>query len=251
MVLKEKAFIYFVILFSATSSIDHMLFKVKHVSFLFLRSLTSIDDVFFISEYIDRPLLMNGLKFDLRIYVLILNLYPLEILLYDEGLVRFATVGYKAPSTENLHQAYMHLTNYSLNKRSATYKHTLDSSQTDGSKRKLTTVWTQLAQIFGPDRIERTKVMITEMINKTILAILPELRVEYEFELPLGKKQNISCFQVTLDYLLLSIVQCICILKIIGFDIILTDQLKPILLEVNANPSLRIDFDQENEAGLF
>jgi hypothetical protein len=147
-------------------------------------------------EYIDRPLLINGLKFDLRIYVLILNLYPLEIFLYDEGLVRFATVDYKAPSTDNLHQTFMHLTNYSLNKRSANYKHVSDNKQTDGSKRKLSTVWTQLISMFGQEKIDRTKSLMTEMINKTILAILPELRVEYEFELPLGKKQNISCFQV-------------------------------------------------------
>ncbi|CAF4657120.1 unnamed protein product [Rotaria sp. Silwood1] len=182
-------------------------------------------------EYIDRPLLINGLKFDLRIYVVILNLYPLEIFLYDEGLARFATIGYKAPSTENLHQTYMHLTNYSLNKHSANYKHATNNQQTDGSKRKLSIVWTQLINIYGDEKIERTKTLITEMINKTILAILPELRVEYEFELPLGKKQNISCFQI------------------VGFDIILTDHLKPILLEVNANPSLRIDFDKENGAG--
>jgi hypothetical protein len=90
----------------------------------------------------------------------------------------------------------MHLTNYSLNKRSANYKHPFDNKQTDGSKRKLSTVWTQLISMFGQERIDRTKLLITEMINKTILAILPELRVEYEFELPLGKKQNISCFQV-------------------------------------------------------
>lgn len=141
-------------------------------------------------------MLLNGLKFDLRIYVLVLNLYPLEVFLYDEGLVRFATVDYKAPSTDNLHQTFMHLTNYSLNKRSAAYKHTIDNNQTDGSKRKLSSVWTQLIEIFGNDRIDRTKTLIIEMINKTILAILPELRVEYEFELPLGKKQNISCFQV-------------------------------------------------------
>lgn len=193
MVHKVKESIYFVIQLNVMSSIDLMLFKV--VVTLIRKELTSRISFSF-SEYIDRPLLMNGLKFDLRIYVLILNLYPLEILLYDEGLVRFATVTYKAPSNENLHQAYMHLTNYSLNKRSATYKHTIDSTQTDGSKRKLTTVWMQLSQIFGADRIERTKSMVIEMINKTILAILPELRVEYEFELPLGKKQSISCFQV-------------------------------------------------------
>lgn len=139
---------------------------------------------------------MNGLKFDLRIYVLILNLYPLEIFLYDEGLVRFATVDYKAPSTENLHQTYMHLTNYSLNKRSSNYKHAISDQQTDGSKRKLTLVWQQLAELYGMNKVERIQILIREMINKTILAITPELRVEYEFELPSSKKPNLSCFQV-------------------------------------------------------
>ncbi|CAF3343791.1 unnamed protein product [Rotaria socialis] len=183
-----------------------------------------------IQEYIDQPLLMNGLKFDLRIYVLILNLYPLEVYLYDEGLARFATVDYKAPTTDNLHETYMHLTNYSLNKRSAGYKHPVDDKQTDGSKRKLSIVWKQLSEMFSNEKVERTKNLIVEMINKTILAILPELRVAYEYDLPLPKRQNLSCFQI------------------IGFDIILNHHLKPILLEVNSNPSLRIDFDK-NEAG--
>lgn len=136
------------------------------------------------------------MKFDLRIYVLILNLYPLEIFLYDEGLVRFATVGYRPPSTENLHQTYMHLTNYSLNKRSAGYKHPIDDNQADGSKRKLSLVWKQLSEMFSKERVDRTKGLIVEMINKTILAILPELRVSYEYELPLPKRQNLSSFQV-------------------------------------------------------
>ncbi len=140
--------------------------------------------------------MIDGLKFDLRIYVLILNLYPLEIFLYNEGLVRFATIDYRAPSSDNLHQTYMHLTNYSLNKRSANYKHAIDDKQTDGSKRKLSLVWKQLIELFGNDKIERTKYLITELINKTIFAILPELRVEYEFELPVGRRENLSCFQV-------------------------------------------------------
>jgi tubulin polyglutamylase TTLL11 len=121
---------------------------------------------------------------------------PLEILLYDEGLVRFATVDYQAPSIKNLHETFMHLTNYSLNKRSASYKHALDEKQTDASKRKLSLVWSQLGQLFSPSEIDRAKEMIKEIINKTVLAILPELRVQYALELPVTRKQN-RCFQVS------------------------------------------------------
>lgn len=138
---------------------------------------------------------MDGLKFDVRIYVVILQLDPLKILLYDEGLARFATVNYQAPSTKNLHEAFMHLTNYSLNKRSANYKHASDDTQTDASKRKFSLVWAQLSNIFDPDEIERAQELIEEMINKTVIAILPELRIQYAFELSASGKQN-RCFQV-------------------------------------------------------
>ena len=39
-----------------------------------------------------------------------------------EGLVRFATVPYAAPTKENMSQNFMHLTNYSLNKDSSGYE---------------------------------------------------------------------------------------------------------------------------------
>ena len=126
---------------------------------------------------------------------MILKLDPLEILLYEEGLARFATVEYQAPSHKNLHEAFMHLTNYSLNKRSASYKHALDENQTDASKRKLSLVWSQLRQLFRPNEIERAQEMIEEIINRTVIAILPELRVQYALELPTTRQQN-RCFQV-------------------------------------------------------
>ncbi|CAF3854661.1 unnamed protein product [Rotaria sp. Silwood1] len=157
---------------------------------------TTVNRPYIVQEYVDRPLLMNGLKFDMRIYVLILKLNPLEVLLYQEGLARFATVEYQAPSKKNLHESFMHLTNYSLNKRSANYKHASDETQTDASKRKLSVVWSQLGQLFSPSEIEQTKEMIEDMINKTVLAILPELHVQYALELPMTCKQN-PCFQVS------------------------------------------------------
>ena len=47
-----------------------------------------------VQEYIDKPLLLDGKKFDLRIYVLLLCADPLEIYVFAEGLVRLATNNY-------------------------------------------------------------------------------------------------------------------------------------------------------------
>lgn len=66
-----------------------------------------------VSQYISRPLCIDGFKFDLRIYVLVTSFAPLRAFVCREGLARFATESY-SPVTNNV---YSHLTNATLNKK--------------------------------------------------------------------------------------------------------------------------------------
>uniref|UniRef100_A0A4W6EYF4 Tubulin tyrosine ligase-like family, member 11 n=1 Tax=Lates calcarifer TaxID=8187 RepID=A0A4W6EYF4_LATCA len=181
-----------------------------------------------VQEYIQKPLLIDKLKFDIRLYVLIKSLEPLEIYIAKEGLTRFCTEPYQEPSQKNLSHVFMHLTNYSLNVHSGNFVHS--DSQSTGSKRTLSSVLYRLAA-KGVD-IKKVWSDIIALVIKTVIAVVPELKVYYQADIPPGKPGP-TCFQI------------------LGFDILLMKNLKPVLLEVNSNPSMRIEHEQEVAPGVF
>ena len=76
-----------------------------------------------VQEYVRTPLLLDGFKFDLRCYCLVLSVKPLVIYVYKDGMARFATHPYQPPDDTNMHDVFMHLTNYSLNKNNPDCAH--------------------------------------------------------------------------------------------------------------------------------
>ena len=66
-------------------------------------------------RYLKNPLLLNGYKFDLRIYVLVTSVNPLEAFVYKQGFGRFSTVPYNLDPNDKANK-YIHLTNVSINK---------------------------------------------------------------------------------------------------------------------------------------
>lgn len=92
-----------------------------------------------------RPLLIDGLKFDLRVYVLLAGTDPLRIYVYKDGLVRFATEPYQAPNGANLEDVCMHLTNYAINKDNPNFIFNQDATKMDvGHKRSIKSVFEKL-----------------------------------------------------------------------------------------------------------
>lgn len=66
-----------------------------------------------VQRYIEKPFLIGGYKFDLRLYVCVPSYHPMTIYMYKEGLVRFGTDKF---SLNDLRNPFRHLTNSSINK---------------------------------------------------------------------------------------------------------------------------------------
>lgn len=174
-----------------------------------------------IQEYIDKPFLIDGLKFDLRIYVLVAGCDPLRIFIHDQGLTRFATETYKKPNEENYSDMCMHLTNYAVNKNNPNFIHNEDPDEDSiGHKRSLQSTYDYLSENnYDVDKLKRK---IDDMVIKTLCSVQPNLKHHYNSCQP-DDYANSMCFEL------------------LGFDIILDSKLNPYVLEVNHTPSFTTD----------
>ncbi|XP_009671532.1 tubulin polyglutamylase TTLL7 [Struthio camelus] len=177
-------------------------------------------DHLIVQEYLDKPFLMEGYKFDLRIYILVTSCDPLKIFLYHDGLVRMGTEKYHPPSDSNLSQLYMHLTNYSVNKHNEHFER--DETEDKGSKRSIK--W--FTEFLETNNLDVSKFWndISELVVKTLIVAEPHVLHAYRMCRPGQAPGSDSvCFEV------------------LGFDILLDRKLKPWLLEINRAPSFGTD----------
>jgi hypothetical protein len=85
------------------------------------------------SRYIMLPHLINHLKYDLRVYVLVTSYCPLKVYIYKDGLVRFATEKYSL-DPKLISSQYVHLTNFSINKKNSKFVKNDEAEHEDSSK---------------------------------------------------------------------------------------------------------------------
>ncbi|UJR08124.1 hypothetical protein I4U23_012400 [Adineta vaga] len=173
-------------------------------------------DNFVVQVYVNRPFLVDGFKFDFRVYVAVTSCDPFRIFVYKDGLARFTTHGYEEPSSSNCRDIFMHLTNYAIQKRSDDFIRDEDT----GTKRRTTTINRWLVD-HGYD-INKLWADIDDIIIKTLISAHSVLKHNYRACFPHHYRGS-ACFEI------------------LGFDILLDRKLKPHVLEVNHSPSFTTD----------
>lgn len=167
-----------------------------------------------VQKYISNPYLINGSKFDLRLYVLVTSFNPLRIYLYPEGLARFASSKY-SDNAKDLKDRYMHLTNYSINKLSSHYTANEDANAAQGHKWTLSKLMEFLSNTRGVDTKSLWRTLQQLVIKTMIVAEAPITQLCME-----NMPNNYTCYEL------------------FGVDVLLDENLKAWLLEVNISPSL-------------
>mmetsp|Transcript_25964 Transcript_25964/g.51185 ORF Transcript_25964/g.51185 Transcript_25964/m.51185 type:complete len:532 (+) Transcript_25964:40-1635(+) len=160
-----------------------------------------------VSQYLAKPMLVCGFKSDLRLYVAISSFWPLRCYVYRQGLVRFSTQKY---DNSDLTNKFCHLTNSSINKHAAPQVRTAEEKAVldDGAK------WS-LGQLF--EHLSKQGVntdLVWEQIKKLILLTLLML----VGDVPADN----HCYEV------------------FGFDVMMTSDHKPWLVEVNRSPAMAV-----------
>jgi tubulin polyglutamylase TTLL6/13 len=141
----------------------------------------------------------------------------------------YVPIGHENSSLKN---QYQHLTNYSLNKENSRFREAKSIDDDTGHKRSLTKTLERLKK----DGHDTDKLMaeMKDIIIKTLLPIQKDLAHNYHSCQP-QDQEGLMCFEI------------------LGFDIIVDKDLKPLLLEVNHAPSFATQspLDYEIKAAVF
>ncbi|TPX46495.1 hypothetical protein SeMB42_g03667 [Synchytrium endobioticum] len=158
-------------------------------------------EAYIVQRYIENPFLIGGKKFDIRAYVLVTSYAPLTVYLHRNGFCRFSNTQFSM-NARDISNLYIHATNVAIQKTAPNYV------AAKGCKWLLRSLKRYVATHRGQEAAET---LFSEMEQLVVRALLSVQKVMINDK---------HCFELY------------------GYDILVDNNLKPWLLEVNASPSL-------------
>ncbi|GKT23759.1 Probable tubulin polyglutamylase TTLL1 [Aduncisulcus paluster] len=154
-----------------------------------------------VSRYIHRPLLVGGRKFDLRLYVLVTSFRPLRAYIHRQGFCRFCMSKYSSDSL-SMSDPFVHLTNVAIQKHGEEY------DERNGGKWSLESFLFYIESTRGRESCRKMQDRVENIIFHTLQSVKHVI---------LSDKHCFECY---------------------GYDLLIDEDLRPWLIEINASPSL-------------
>ena len=133
----------------------------------------ALDGGYVVQEYLDKPHLVDDLKYDLRIYVMLYGINPMRVFLHEKAIARFATESYVQPKNSNMDNLYMHLTNYAINRNADNFEANEGGEDDEGGhKRTVTSVLKFIEETKGV-KMEHIWDQIDDIAVKTLISAAP------------------------------------------------------------------------------
>lgn len=158
-------------------------------------------EAYVVQRYIENPYLIGGKKFDIRLYVFVSNFSPLVAYLYRGGFARFSHTRYSSDPAD-IANNFVHLTNVAIQKNAENY----DSRS--GGKKNLRSLKLLMASRHGMPAVDQLFKSIERLVLRSLVSVQHTMITDKH------------CFELY------------------GYDILIDDDLKPWLIEINASPSL-------------
>mmetsp|Transcript_24485 Transcript_24485/g.29909 ORF Transcript_24485/g.29909 Transcript_24485/m.29909 type:complete len:644 (-) Transcript_24485:122-2053(-) len=166
-----------------------------------------------VQPYLTNPYLINGKKWDMRIYVAVTSVTPLRAYMHSEGFIRFAFEDY-SNDEEKEDEKNVFLTNLSVNNKKA-------------KTEDLTWVFSELRDHFK-DKASFIFSRIDLAIGRMLLTSEKSFRKYYDSNVD-------SAFSCENCY------------HILGIDVIIDEDLNAYVIEINGNPTLNFKAEKLND----
>ncbi len=157
-----------------------------------------------LQKYIEKPLLYQGRKFDIRLWVLLIGNKPNYVYIFKEGHLKASCLKYNLNSND----PYIHLTNYSIQKHNSNF-----SKIEIGNEIPFKDFQNELDNL-------NTGINFRKIIYPKICKIVRITAGACKDRINLMKRKN--CFEI------------------FGYDFMIDCNYNPFLIEINTNPGLEI-----------
>ncbi len=176
-----------------------------------------------VQRYVERPYLLGGKKFDLRIYALVTSFSPLRVYLHRGGFARFSAQRFSM-DRRDISDNLIHLTNVAVQREGNRHAEDGVGGASGGGggaggggslKWDIRSLRLHMGTRHGAAAVTQLFSDIEEVVVRSLLAAQSSVI------------HDRRCFELY------------------GYDVIIDEGLKPWLLEINASPSLSVDSEED------